>query len=462
MWAPTRLHDLRPLPSANIDRKEKTGQVRRACTFPARHEKRPSSPALAALWLLSLLAAGGLGWWLGKQAENEARVRNGPPATARMSDASAPQSPPSAPKPAALTSANATPLSGLKRAEAALRVANADQRRREFYVFLNTMTAGQAGEVEQLIRSLQREGMNLYDEWSAFYTRWGELDPVTALEEMEKRRVGDDSDRSIIDPQHRIMAAWASLHPQQVQAWLEAHPDHPESVSLWVSFIEGMSQVDLPGATALTLEHTAGDKTAQGLAMGALAESAIRQRGKEGMRAWFEELPDEGKASAMEHVHRRNKSSAPGESAVEKAAAWLAAQASSSWRQDRFYQETANDWARLNPQAATQWSANLPAGKDPSDPFPGLRSSIAAWVEKNPEEVSAWLTAQQGRPYYDTAAAGVAQHYLQQEGEEAAGQTWLGSISSSEIKQRVLDSVEERRARDQHYQLMRKLHRRSP
>lgn len=426
-------------------------------------KNRPFSLALAAAWLLSLLATGGIGWWMGKRAGSHAaaassQIDSTPIASA--SDGAVPAATGAAkPKSIALATQDEMPLTGLKRAEAALRLKNKAQRRRAFFAFLDTMTADQVSDVEKIIHALNLEGVELPDEWSAFISRWGEIDPRSALAEMQRRRTRGDSESLIGGAERNIISAWASLNPQQAQAWLEAQPDTPGKASLWTAIIDSMSQSDVEAATALALKHTAGDKNAQSSAMEVLAESAVQQRGLDGMRAWFAELPDNAKAAAMIHVQWRNTYFQRDEAApdsLEKNAAWLASQASSSWREDRFYQELAGRWAQKDPQAAAQWSASLPPGKDPGNPFPGLRSSVATWVEKNPDEVSAWLGTQQGQPYYDTAAAGVAQHYLQQGGEEDVGQTWLDSISSPEIKQRVLDAVSERRAQEQYYEVMRK------
>jgi hypothetical protein len=318
------------------------------------------------------------------------------------------------------------------KARTALSLANPARRKRAFFAFLDSMTAAQAPGVERLIFELNRQGIDLNEEWYAFIERWGEVDPAAALALMKTKRDAGEFEGMIQSSEARIFAGWSSVDPGAASQWLDSGPDGETKEALWATLIDGLAGKDLAAATALAVERTTPESRGHKGAMERLAEQAVRQGGVEGMHAWFASLPEASRRDASSHVHWRNM-----QASMEIGAAWLAEQATSPWRKDHSIRELAGIWSSRDPAAATRWTASLPPGEPGPDAYPGLRNSIATWTAKNPEEVSAWLVAQQDQPFYDTAAAGVALHYLKDAGDTDTAEKWLNAIRSPEIKEEV-------------------------
>ncbi|MDB6136664.1 MAG: hypothetical protein JWM59_4907 [Verrucomicrobiales bacterium] len=95
---------------------------------------------------------------------------------------------------------------------------------------------------------------------------------------------------------------------------------------------------------------------------------------------------------------------------------------------------TARAMAAADPEKAAKWSAALPMGKDPSDPYPGVRQTVEMWAKTAPEEMARWVESNRSSPCRDSAVAGIVNYYVRA-GDSETARTWAQTVQSGTIRQ---------------------------
>lgn len=357
-------------------------------------------------WLLRslILVAGFVGGWAFFQssahkdhpaAATVARPASGGsrPVTTRLADPQNQKAPSDAGSPAASESQESVRT----RFEAAMRLPNPRRRLGAFLRQLDTLTAAEAPALQQLIHDLNREGLQLPEEWEAFIQRWGELDGAAAAQ-LALTKTGEAWFGGGLKT---IMSGWASKDPAAATAWLNAHGENPHFDQALEGIVMGMAETDPVAATQVALSALPeGNRAMASNYMEQLAETVVRAGKKSGMLEWFEALPVDAngvgiKHAAFGHVWWRLKSAS-----MEEAAAWLASNASQPWRNDRQYGETTAIMAQKDPVAALDWAGSLPPS--PVDGrWPGVNSTLRNWMAQDATAAAAYANAQPATPFGD-------------------------------------------------------------
>ena len=210
------------------------------------------------------------------------------------------------------------------RFEAALRLPNPRRRLTAFLRQWDSLTAAEAPALQQLIHDLNREGLQLPEEWEGFIHRWGELDGRSAAQ----HALSKSGEPWVGGGLRTIMSGWASKDPAAAAAWLNEHGDNPHFDQALQGIVIGMAETNPAAATQVALSSLPeGNRPMASSLMEQLAESVVRTGKNPAMLEWFDALPIDAndigiKNAAFGHVWWRLQAAS-----LDDAAAWLASKA---------------------------------------------------------------------------------------------------------------------------------------
>lgn len=206
--------------------------------------------------------------------------------------------------------------------------------------------------------------------------------------------------------------------------------------------ISGLARTDPQKAWQLAKERFKDDAGAGRQVIHHLAEAAVRNGGTAGLERWFSGIMNgrDGTAGLLPELAVEAVAKRMMHASQEQGMAWAAAQAAQPWHSDRAIALTAAALAGKHPELAVQWSADLPAGKDPSNPHPGLGASVADWASTNSEAMAGWIEAHPSPSVRDASAAAVASYYWK-DGDPQTARAWAATIQSEAIRRTVNPGV---------------------
>lgn len=285
-----------------------------------------------------------------------------------------------------------------RRFETALR--SPDRRRRlgAFLTGLDHLTAEEAPELLALIARLNREGVQLAEEWPAFVRRWGEVDGAAAAAHALERHGEPWVQSGLRD----IFAGWATVDREAAAQWLNANGGIPEFDAALSGLIGGLAEKDTAAATAAAVASLSKESLgAAGKAMELLADAVVRKGATGELTTWYQTLPHTDNQTSLRHMAFGHVWWRLKQSDMSLAQEWLTAEADKPWRGDRQYAETTITLAEKNPAAALSWAGSLPPSPVSKD-WPGATAAYSRWLLKDPQTATAWLTAQPDSPFRDT------------------------------------------------------------
>jgi hypothetical protein len=252
------------------------------------------------------------------------------------------------------------------------------------------MQPGDALDVRKQLATAMTQGVLYEEEWSAFWTRWGEIDGPAALDFiLTKQNHG-----AVPKDLRRVMRGWGAKDAAAATAWLEANqgafPKNKKDLGdALIGLADGFGSADLMGATRMILQAAPAGDPLLGPLTETLAEQALRQGRSGGVRQWFEQLPMDAtpgsaRAAAMGHVYWRLYQANP-----DRAMEFLHEQSSQPWRSDKLIAELTARVAEKDPVKALHWLETIPPSKDGS--YPGLANTLRKWADTDSKEAAQWL-----------------------------------------------------------------------
>ncbi len=282
------------------------------------------------------------------------------------------------------------------RVGSAWRTGSELQRKRAFLSILDEMKAETAPLVFQTLVELSQQGIIHRPEWAHFWMRWGELDGAIAMDTFLKapKKWGDVG---------QIMWGWGEVNAEHATAWLQSHQEIEDVDTAIVGITHGHGARNLSDATSMALRVTAGGDPLINRLMEALAEQALRQGTADGVLAWFDTLPADGKspearAAAMRHVYSRL-----GQVDREQVMVWVQKQSSSPWRSDGIINDLATRIAQDQPVKALEWLQSL--SPKPNGTYTGVGEAVSAWTKKDSAGLQQWLESAAPGNFRDQAVA---------------------------------------------------------
>ena len=210
---------------------------------------------------------------------------------------------------------------------------------------LEFLTPENAERVRNLFFEYDKKGVGLDFAWSAFWTRWGEIDPLGALNFALSQK--DLLERAGHPHLQNIMRGWSAVDPVAAQRWLREHPQVPHYKWLVSALAANWAVTNASDATAFVLSLPLDENILQN-SLGEIAETLRKVSGPERVEAWFAGLDDRAKPLAFNHAASRIK-----DGNIEKTKSWFASQADKPWRDDRYYLDFVQRYGAQDPAAGS-------------------------------------------------------------------------------------------------------------
>jgi hypothetical protein len=258
-------------------------------------------------------------------------------------------------------------------------------------------------------------------------SRWGELDPATALEHsaaIENRGARNAAIRN-------VLVSWSQSDPDAALLWLTSNPDATkDTVNACIRpFFQAMARANPEWAIANLLTLPAGDlrRTA--------AYAAVRELSNSGdpalLKAEFDRLTD----SAQRQLLIEALVAAWSPYQPELAAQWtegLLGSASFS----RAVDQLVGAWAENDPAATGNWVVNLAAGAPRGR---GMSRLVAVWVKTDACAASQWLGQFPPSAETDPAASTLVRATMKQDPVNAM--TWAASVTTPKLRRILVFDV---------------------
>lgn len=268
----------------------------------------------------------------------------------------------------------------------ALTNADAERRRRDFYLLMELMRPEDAAALHRQFLEMHREGRGFAPEYATFAHRWGEIDAPGALDYM----MAEKPFRLPPPDFQYLIRGWGQKDPQAALTWLNQHPEMNSDMSGRFALMEGWIREDPAGATQWL---QAADMPINDLVR-CVSGGTLQQLYGPGLTdaaKWLSELPDDnGPLSTAARIGWRSIQMQLSELSYDQASTAWSQLAGSSWM-------TLEDF--------TSFGENLSHGSANAEGFPGYLNAVAAkwpadqvsqkfekWAAANPQSTIEWLT----------------------------------------------------------------------
>lgn len=285
--------------------------------------------------------------------------------------------------------------------------------------------------------------------------KWGEVDPTTAMKELNK-----DGDRGGRFNQNFVLSGWAAKDPAAATKWLESY-EGDDKGWLSMSLVGGLAKSDMDAA--MKFASAIKDEGERGRAAESIAREMIRSGGTEKATAWLNSLTDpEMKKGAFQTVAEQILRGDPAkaeafvkqfanEDFARNAVGDLAgtkarkdpkeglefANSLTGAAQSRAVGRVVDEWLNKDNGAqaleASKYVENLPPG-DTRDA--GARAIAREIVRDDPATALAWAASIQDAKAKEETLIDVGRRYMRQ--DQAAATEWLTQSGlSTEAQQQI-------------------------
>ncbi|HEY8960556.1 MAG TPA: hypothetical protein VIM57_00015, partial [Luteolibacter sp.] len=171
----------------------------------------------------------------------------------------------------------------------ALTNADAERRRRDFYLLMELMRPEDAAAMHRQFLELHREGRGFAPEYATFAHRWGEIDGQGALDYM----LAEKPFRLPPPDFQYLIRGWGTKDPGAALDWLKGHPDLNTSMNGRFALLEGWIRDDPASATRwMVSENMSPNELVRCVSGGTLQQ--LYGPGLTEAAKWLSELPDDG------------------------------------------------------------------------------------------------------------------------------------------------------------------------
>lgn len=277
-----------------------------------------------------------------------------------------------------------------------------NRRQRDFALLIDLLRPEDAAAMHEAFLALHREGRGFGHEYSAFATRWGEVDPVGALDYLAAERPL----RMPTPDFANIVRGWAQTDPQAALAWMKEHPDLAASKEGWSAVINGWMRNDPKAAT----DYLLGADLPPNQLYQSVSYAAVEMQFSGGVEQavdWIASLPDDGllggAAGAAWRATAFNHSELPYDTAAD---VWSRVGGEPWMRFEQFEHFSGMvSGARVNDRGVEGFLETLHT-RWPEDRIAG---TFANWAKAQPDHVSRWLANAPDGAFKDAAIRGASE-----------------------------------------------------
>ncbi len=125
------------------------------------------------------------------------------------------------------------------------------RRSRDFSLLLEMMRPEDAARIHERFIEMDQAGNGFGEEYGAFATRWGEVDPQGALTYL----IGEEPTRLPAQDLEKIARSWGQADPAAALRWMDDHPEIANTRGGWASAIKGWIRTDPDAAAKYLFSH---------------------------------------------------------------------------------------------------------------------------------------------------------------------------------------------------------------
>jgi hypothetical protein len=277
-------------------------------------------------------------------------------------------------------------------------ILNRRAKRQRFEALLASVTPENAESVFRALGKAQDSGAHVTsDIWDGIWAHWAEVDGAGAMRFLLTRDApGSDSDPATVGE------AFARKDRAGMQQWLAANRTEFGESALFLraeaAYLAAEANGDLAGATAKFTANCAAEEPRRRF-FEQFCDDAVQSGGVDGLKSYFESVPDEAKATAFNATLWRLRLADP-----EAAKAWFTANASKPWREDGVVAGFVGALSASDPAGTAEWAATLPP--PPRTAWPDqdpLQQSLRNWARTDAEGAARWILAHPDAPWSEAA-----------------------------------------------------------
>lgn len=268
----------------------------------------------------------------------------------------------------------------------ALTNADAERRRRDFYLLMELMRPEDAAAIHRQFLEMHREGRGFAPEYATFGHRWGEIDASGALDYM----MAEKPFRMPPPDFQYLIRGWGEKDPQAALNWLKQHPEMNTGMNGRYALMEGWIREDPASATQwLQSENMPINELVRCVSGGTLQQ--LYGPGLTEAAKWLSELPDDnGPMSTAARIGWRSIQMQLSELSYDQASTAWCQLAGSSWMTLEDFTHFGNNLSHsaANPEGFPGY-LNAVAAKWPADQ---VSQKFEQWAVANPQSTIDWLT----------------------------------------------------------------------
>lgn len=305
----------------------------------------------------------------------------------------------------------------VKACRSALLDSNIRRRERNYGILLELMRPEDASALHELFLELHAQGKT-YPTYGAFATRWGEIDPVGALEYLNNEKFYWMPPRDF----SAFARGWGVTDPKGAMKWIEDHPEQAPNLGGRLPVFEGWVRED-PAAALQWLNSNASslspDEYIRASRVAFLEQVQGPNAGLQQAVSWITSLPKDPINAAAAHTAWNSTLWSMGELNYATAADVWPQVANQEWMGIREFKNFSETMGRT--RTASQGTEGLLRALESTWPPEQISDRFAKWTSQDPEATSAWLANAPDTPVTQAAIAGMIRE-LQNSNPAAAAQ----------------------------------------
>ena len=286
-----------------------------------------------------------------------------------------------------------------------------------FQSLLTLMRPEDAKVIEQVFYDADKEGRSYYKEFSAFWARWGKIDGLAAMTQLQ----ADHHLRHIQSLFVDVGKGWARSNPEEALKWLAEHKD---DANKWAEINEGVWRGSIekdPAAAADALVKNSPPPEAAHR-LGTLAWMVINTRGLDAGQEWLTQQTKRTDIDAgLLQTAVRSVAEASTRAGPKALAEFIESRPDSAELRQQV-QGLVSNWVGANTMQKLDFIAALP--EDYYDEA-AINKALSVF-EREPDALGVWLKGHPSARFYDDAAL----RYITslRESDPAAAKAWADTI----------------------------------
>lgn len=267
--------------------------------------------------------------------------------------------------------------------------------------------------------------------WNTLWARFGELDPAAAFAEI--RNLRDVKYQGVDWAAKSVLQGWAQRDPASAAKGFLENLDLPNPNYTIQGLGFEWAKQDLPAAM-LWVDQYLTDDAIHAAALRGMSFGVANRQGFREAVSWWEKLskPDD-RREVFDALNSMIQNRGPGVTLEDKSA-MITAGRNIGMRDPQLEMRVALAYADTDPSVGANLFTKFPSPSDPTR-YDAVAGLLTKWSRADDRKAADWVKDQEGQPWYDSAAAGIATALKDR--DLAAAQQWLATIKSERVRDQL-------------------------